>query len=111
MKPTRREFLAGTSCISVGLISALSEAATEEKPSLPRAFIDGAGAGWKAMAEDDFANVNCDDDTWAWKDGVIHCTGKPVGVMQSRKPYKNFELVVQWRHLRSGGNSGVFVWA
>jgi hypothetical protein len=63
------------------------------------------------MVKEDFANVNCDADTWAWKDGVITCTGTPVGVMQSRKSYKNFELVVQWRHLRSAGNSGVFVWA
>jgi len=111
MKPTRREFLAGASCISVGALYALSGAATEEKPSLPKAFIDGTGPGWKAMVEDDFAHVNCNEDTWAWKDGVIHCTGQPVGVVQSKRPYKNFELVVQWRHLRSGGNSGVFVWA
>jgi hypothetical protein len=24
--------------------------------------------------------------------------------------FTNFELVAQWRHLRSGGNSGIFVW-
>ncbi len=113
MKPTRREFLAATSCASVGLVPALalSKTDTEAKPSLPKAFIDGTGAGWKAMVEDDFANVNCNDDTWTWKNGVIHCTGKPKGVTQSKKPYKNFEFVIQWRHLRAAGNSGVFVWA
>jgi len=111
MRPTRREFLAGTGCVSVGWLSALASAAPEEKPSLPKAFIDGTEDGWKALGEDDFAHVNCDKDTWTWKDGVLHCTGKPVGVIQSKKPYKNFELVVQWRHLRSAGNSGVFVWA
>lgn len=112
MRPTRREFLAGTSCASVGWLAAVAGAATEEeKPSLPKAFIDGTEDGWKAMVEDDFAHVNCDADTWAWKDGVVHCTGKPVGVIQSRKSYKNFEFVVEWRHLRSAGNSGVFVWA
>jgi hypothetical protein len=42
---------------------------------------------------------------------VLHCTGKPVGVMRTRKPLTNFELVAQWRHLLSGGNSGIFVWA
>jgi len=56
-------------------------------------------------------NLNCEPDTWTWKDGVIHCTGQPVGVIQTRKPVKNFELVVEWRHLRPAGNSGVFVWA
>ena len=76
----------------------------------PRAFIDGQGRGWKALGESDFVNVNCDPGTWTWKDGAAHCTGKPVGVIRSQKQYKNFELVVQWRHLKSAGNSGVFVW-
>jgi 3-keto-disaccharide hydrolase len=82
--------------------------AADEK--LPRAYIDGQGRGWKALLESDFVNVNCDADTWSWKDGVIHCTGRPIGVMRSQKQYKNLELVVQWRHLRAAGNSGVFVW-
>ena len=111
MKRNRREFLVGASCISVGLMSSLAKAAPQESDSLPKACIDGTGQGWRAMVKEDFANVNCDADTWAWKDGVISCTGTPVGVVQSRKSYKNFELIVQWRHLRSAGNSGVFVWA
>ena len=41
----------------------------------------------------------------------MHCTGQPVGVTRTRKPLGNFELVAQWRHLQSGGNSGIFVWA
>ncbi|KAJ3052898.1 hypothetical protein HK102_011813 [Quaeritorhiza haematococci] len=35
----------------------------------------------------------------------------PVGVIRTKDKVKNFELVVEWRHLKSGGNSGVFVWA
>ena len=62
------------------------------------------------MGKDDFVNVNCAADTWTWKDGVIHCTGKPTGVMRTAKRYTNFELVCQWMHLRSAGNSGIFVW-
>jgi hypothetical protein len=27
-----------------------------------------------------------------------------------KTPVKNFELVVEWQHLKSGGNSGVFIW-
>ncbi|MFO0898295.1 MAG: DUF1080 domain-containing protein [Pirellulales bacterium] len=76
----------------------------------PKAFIDGQGEGWRDLAEDDFENVNLDPDTWTWKDGVAHCTGRPVGVIRSRKPIKNFELVAEWRHLEHGGNSGIFVW-
>ena len=41
----------------------------------------------------------------------MHCTGKPTGVARSTKEYTNFELVAQWQHLQSGGNSGIFVWA
>ena len=81
------------------------------KPVLPRAFLDGTGPGWRALGEEDFVNVNCNPETWSWKEGAVHCTGQPVGVTRTRKPLGNFELVAQWRHLKSGGNSGIFVWA
>jgi len=55
-------------------------------------------------------NVNCDENTWTWEGGLAKCTGTPVGVIRSKEKVTNFELVVEWRHLRSGGNSGVFVW-
>jgi hypothetical protein len=89
--------------------SAIGSAPQEPQP--PRAFLDGTGPGWKDLDEDDFVNVNCDDDTWSWNDGTASCTGKPVGVIRTKAPVGNFELVAQWRHLRSGGNSGIFVWA
>ena len=41
----------------------------------------------------------------------MHCTGKPTGVTRTVNLVTNFELVAQWRHLRSGGNSGIFVWS
>jgi hypothetical protein len=84
---------------------------SDEPSAAPKAFLDGNGSGWKALGEDDFVKVNCDPSTWTWKDGIVHCTGTPVGVTRTRKPLTNFELVAQWRHLRSGGNSGFFVWA
>ena len=85
---------------------------TADEPSaLPRACIDGTGPGWRVLVEDDFTAVNCAPDTWTWKDGVIHCTGSPVGVIRTKKPFTNFELVARWRHLRPAGNSGIFVWA
>jgi Domain of Unknown Function (DUF1080) len=80
-------------------------------PARPRAFVDGTGPGWRELVEADFVNVNCAPDTWTWKDGVVHCTGTPTGVTRTVKPVTNFELVAQWRHLRSGGNSGIFVWS
>ena len=78
----------------------------------PAALIKGIGPGWRAMTEVDFTNVNCKPDTWSWgKDGLIKCTGNPVGVIRTKKMVTNLELVVQWRHLKHAGNSGVFLWA
>lgn len=79
-------------------------------PALPKAFVDGDGPDWRTLGADDFENVNCDPSTWTWKDNGVHCTGKPVGVIRTRRTFTNFELVAQWRHLSSGGNSGIFVW-
>jgi Domain of Unknown Function (DUF1080) len=84
--------------------------ASDERSDFPRAFLDGTGPGWRELGEADFVTVNGNPDTWAWKGGSVHCTGHPIGVTRTRKPLTNFELVAQWRHHRSGGNSGIFVW-
>ncbi len=94
-----------------GLLLFSSAALAQSPATLPKASIDGSGPGWKALTEDQFAHVNCDPGTWTWTNGLVQCTGQPVGVIRTKKILTNFELVVQWRHLRSGGNSGVFVWA
>jgi hypothetical protein len=78
--------------------------------AVPRAFMDPTGPGWRALGEADFSGVNGDPDTWTWKDGLLTCSGKPIGVARSRQTFTNFELVVEWRHLKPAGNSGVFVW-
>jgi hypothetical protein len=95
-------------CLAVCLLAI--DARAEEQAELPKAFVDGNGPDWKALGEADFVNVNGEQDTWTWKDGTAHCTGQPVGVIRTAKQYTNLELVVQWRHLKSAGNSGVFVW-
>lgn len=84
---------------------------SEDAVAAPKAFIDGTGLGWVALGEKDFTNVNCDAETWTWKDGFAKCTGQPVGVIRSVKRYTNLELVAEWRHLKSAGNSGIFLWA
>ena len=110
--PLPRRHLAvigGLLAIAAPLALAVSQEAAG--PERPRAGIDGTGPGWRALGEADFAHLNDNPETWTWKDGVIHCTGQPVGVIRTKKPVTNFELVAQWRHLQSGGNSGIFVWA
>ena len=58
-----------------------------------------------------WANVNTAEDTWSVRDGLLVCSGHPIGVMRSDKQYENFILHIEWRHMEAGGNSGVFVWS
>ncbi len=60
-------------------------------------------SGWK--------NVNCAPETWSVRDGVIFCTGRPTGALRTTRQYENFILELEWRHLSSGGNSGIFIWS
>ena len=76
----------------------------------PKAFIDGTGPGWRTLGESDFAGVNGNADTWTWKEGVLISTGTPIGVLRTRQKFTNVEMVIEWRHLKPAGNSGVFVW-
>jgi hypothetical protein len=58
-----------------------------------------------------WVNVNTAADTWKFKDGLLICSGRPLGVLCSEKQYENFVLHIEWRHMEAGGNSGVFVWS
>ena len=76
----------------------------------PNIIIDGKQEGWNSMSLADFVNVNCQEDTWSEEAGVIKCKGNCVGVIRSKEQYENIELLLEWRHLKKAGNSGVFVW-
>jgi hypothetical protein len=84
------------------LLPALACASTHAHPP--------ADDGWRGLALADFVNVNGDSSTWSEHDGVLVCTGRPLGGARSKKPYTNFELTLEWRHLEHAGNSGVFLW-
>ena len=60
-------------------------------------------AGW--------IDVNTSPETWSVKDGLLVCTGKPIGVMRTDRQYENFIIEVEWRHMEPGGNSGMFLWS
>ena len=99
------------------LVLAIPALATAQEPSTaptraPGELIVGVGPGWRPLKEADFAHVNDEPDTWKFLDdkAEIQNKGTPVGVLRTKEPVKNFELVLEWRHLRSGGNSGVFAW-
>ena len=58
-----------------------------------------------------WVNVDCAPETWGVRDGMITCTGKPTGAMRTMRQYENFVFECEWRHLSSGGNAGIFIWA
>ncbi len=108
----RAFFVLLSSLAGLFLITALSlySVSAAQAQDAPKAFIDGTGPGWRSLTEQDFVDVNGDPETWTWKEDQLFSTGKPIGVLRSRETFKNFEMVIQWRHLRAAGNSGVFVW-
>ena len=88
-----------TCCIAV-----LAFSAAAEDPGKFTPLFNGQDlSGW--------VNVNTAEDTWSVKDGLLVCSGQPIGVMRSEKQYENFILHIEWRHMEAGGNSGVFVWS
>ena len=58
-----------------------------------------------------WSNVNCAPNTFTARDGLIASTGVPTGILRTDRQYENFELEMEWRHLRAGGNAGLFVWS
>ena len=81
--------------IAVGCLFSVAYLQAQESPALPKAVIDGTAPGWRVMGEEDFVNVNCATNTWTWTNGFVHCIGKPIGVIRTKKIHTNFELIAQ----------------
>ncbi|MFM7803765.1 MAG: DUF1080 domain-containing protein, partial [Verrucomicrobiota bacterium] len=60
---------------------------------------------------DGWVNVNCAPETFTVREGLIHCDGIPTGALRTERQYENFVLELEWRHLKPGGNAGVFIWS
>ena len=97
-------------CFGLLLTTGIYSQSTDESRTM-YAKIDGTGEGWKQLGESDFQNVNCKDDTWSWVDGILKCNGNCLGGLRTQLQYTNFELVMEWKHLKYAGNSGVFLWS
>jgi len=55
--------------------------------------------------------TNTPPETWSFQDGMLVCSGKPIGEIRTRRMYQNFVLELEWRHMVPGGNAGIFIWA
>jgi 3-keto-disaccharide hydrolase len=54
--------------------------------------------------------INVAPGTFRVEDGIIVSTGFPTGLMRTERQYENFIVELQWRHMKPGGNAGLFVW-
>lgn len=55
--------------------------------------------------------INVAPGTFSVSNGIIVCTGKPTGLFRTERQFENFIIEIDWRHMKSGGNAGLFVWS
>jgi hypothetical protein len=48
-------------------------------------------------------------DVYRVEDGIIKNNGRPSGVMRTKQTYRDYEIEVQWRWPKKGGNSGLLI--
>jgi len=58
-----------------------------------------------------WVRTNTPPETWRFEDGMLICSGKPIGEIRTEKMYQNFIMELEWRHMVPRGNAGVFIWA
>lgn len=65
-------------------------------------------SGWTAVLAEKGADPK---QTWSVADGLLKCTGKPVGYIRTDKEYGDYVLTLQWRWPEGSkrGNNGVLV--
>jgi hypothetical protein len=101
--------------LALSLATTVAVAAPPETDTTKANKADGAAAAFVDLFNGKdltgWDNVNTASDTWSVRDGLLVCSGLPIGVMRSEKQYENFLLHIEWRHMQAGGNSGVFVWS
>jgi len=106
------------SAVSLLLAVASGGAFAQEGTTAAPPSLDGSAApnplGFRSLFNgkdlSGWVDVNTSPETWTVRDGLLVCTGRPIGVMRSDRQYENFILDIEWRHMEAGGNSGVFLW-
>lgn len=92
---------------AVGLLVLAGTGRAAESGGEAVALLNGRDlAGWAHVLAD--ANVKR-EQVWSVRDGMLVCTGTPIGVLYTEKDYTNFRLVVEYRWAPGAkpGNSGI----
>ena len=77
-------------CSSPDILGQEKDAAGQADASAAQRLLAASGPGWKSLTGEDFTRVNSAEDTWTFKGNMIHCTGKPVSVIRSKKTVHQF---------------------
>lgn len=98
-----RTFFTGVVILVANLLQLGRSDAAEPKP-----LFNGRDlTGWTYHLDDPKVKM---EQVWSVKGGVLHCTGKPVGYLITKKnDFENYVLTLEWRWLGKGGNNGVLV--
>jgi hypothetical protein len=76
---------------------------------------DGPDDGFRPMFNgkdlSGWVPVNVAPETFSVRDGMVVSTGHPTGILRTDRPYENFIVELEWRHIKPGGNAGLFVWS
>lgn len=62
--------------------------------------------GWVAHPEN---SLEGDNPTWSAKDGVLHCTGQPIGYLRTEEEFQDYRISLEWRWPGKPGNNGLLV--
>ena len=91
---------------SVGLRDCLGQEADQDSSKIQ--LFNGKNLdGWTHYLGDSDAAM---DEVWSASDGVLRCTGKPVGYLVTRRrDFENYILELEWRWPAKPGNNGVLV--
>ena len=97
-----------TVALAIAVCFAHGAIAAEKKPAAIELFNCTCLAGWDCFLIDKDVKM---EDVWSVKDGVLVCKGEPLGYLFTKKEFKNFKLIVEWRWAPGGepGNSGVLL--
>lgn len=90
-------------CLTALVFSLLNPSQGSAQDELKPMFNGKDFSGW--------VRTNTPAETWSFQEGVLVCTGKPIGEIRTAKMYQNFIMELEWRHLVPRGNAGVFIWA
>ncbi|MBM3876325.1 MAG: DUF1080 domain-containing protein [Verrucomicrobia bacterium] len=100
--PLRVAILTTAAAAAVVFTAALPAGGGADEPGFVPMFNGRDLSGW--------VPVNVAPETFTVKNGLIHCTGIPTGTMRTERMYENFIIELEWRHMKPGGNSGLFLW-